>query len=235
MQIVETTACNASFETHDQDRALFQGEFCRRLAAEPKFAGEKLDIGCGGGFPRAFDSIRDLMGVVDGVDPFPEVNDHAGLRNRWHGTFEQADIPTDGYDLAYAYNVVEHIEHAAPFFETLRRVLKPGGVFWALTPHGKHPFCKCVKLVQKLRLKNTAGKHADDYNEYPSYYRLNRVEDIAAAAERAGFEKLETVYIPSVQWDHYFPRPMRFVPHLYDKVRGLKKPNAMLILAYRLE
>lgn len=235
MEIVETTACKDSFEAHDRDRRMFEREFCRRLANEPGFVGDKLDIGCGGAFPKAFETILEQMGVVDGVDPFPVVHGHAGLRNRWHGMFEHADIPSNAYDLAYAYNVVEHIELAKPFFETLRRVLKPGGVFWALTPHGRHPFCRCVKLVQALGLKKSAAKRGEGLNDYPAYYKLNRVEDIAAAAEQAGFTQLQAVYIPGVQWDHYFPKALRFIPHLHDKIRGLKKNKAMLVLAYRLE
>ncbi|MEO0515177.1 MAG: class I SAM-dependent methyltransferase [Planctomycetota bacterium] len=235
MQITESIACVDSFDSHHRDRSMFQKEFCRRLMGEPSFAGAKLDIGCGGDLPEALTPIREQLGVVDGVDPFPEVEGHPLLRNRWHGELEKVDIPSEAYDLAYAYNVVEHIPTAEPFFETVRRVLKPGGVFWALTPHGKHPFAKCVRLVEGLRMKHRVAEANEGVNDYPAYYRLNRLKDIAAAASAAGFTKLEMVYMPCVQWDHYFPKGFKFIPHLHDRILGLKRKNSMLVLAYRLE
>lgn len=214
---------------------MYMRAFVDRLLGESAFAGEKLDIGCGGRLNPCLHPLHEHIGTFDGVDPFPQVNDHPTLRNRWHGTFEDSDIPDNVYDLAFAYNVVEHIQNADTFFAKLRKVLKPGGVFWGITPNGTHPFCMIVKLIQKLGIKKLMARRHEGANEYPAYYRLNRVRDIAAAAGRAGFSRLDAVYIPCLQWDQYFPKPLRFLPHLYDRVLGLKRRHAMLLLAYRLQ
>lgn len=235
MQVSTSTACSATYEAHDRDRAMCEREFRRRLVAEPGFAGEKLDVGCGGNLPQALSDLRDRIGVLDGVDPSDAVRSHPLLRNRWMGTFESANIPSAQYDLAYAYNVMEHIEAAGPFLTTLRRVLKPGGAFWAFTPHALHPFARAVRIIERLGLKHGMAAKNAHLNDYPAYYRLNSKRRIAAAARVAGFSKLEVVYVPCLHWDMYFPTPVRFLPHLYDRLVGVRFRPFMLLLAYRLE
>jgi len=60
--------------------------------------------------------------------------EHPALENRWQGEFETAPIPEQTYDLAIAFNVVEHIKNSRSFIDRVAAILKPGGVFWALTP-----------------------------------------------------------------------------------------------------
>lgn len=235
MQITESIECQVSYGEHDKDRTLFQKAFCERLGKEPQLGGRVLDIGCGPDIPEGLTPLRSRLINLDGVDPSEEVNRHPQLKNRWHGPFETADIPSAAYDLAYAYNVVEHIADPKPFFATLRRVLKPGAAFWALTPHGRHPFCFCVRTVENLNLKKWIASRNEGVNDYPAYYRLNRVKEIARAAEGCGFSRLDVIYIPSVHWDTYFPRPLRFVPRWHDRLLGLKRKGSMLLLAYRLQ
>lgn len=235
MHVTETTACLGSFQDHDRDRTMFMTEFCRRLKLEPGLRGEVLDIGCGGDLAGTMQALNDEMKVYDGVDPSPTVLNHPRLRRRWQGLFEAVDIPSNTYDLAVSSFVVEHIPEADSFFQTLRRVLKPGGVFWALTPQGHHPFCRCVRLVEWLKLKKTIAERQEGVNSYPAYYRLNRRNDIVRSASKAGFTSLDMVFIPSIHWDTYFPRPLRFLPHLHDRVTGLRRKKSMLCLAYRLQ
>lgn len=235
MQITETRLCVDTYAAHKADTSMFQREFCRLLSNEPAFEGPKLDIGCGGQFPPEFGDFNQRMGIVDGVDPFEKVNEHPGLRNRWNAKFEDAQIPEDGYDLAFAYNVMEHVENANSFFNSLRKVLKPGGAFLALTPNGSHPFAKCVRLVQALGLKDRMTADHDGWNDYPAYYRANRKRDIADAAQQAGFTKLDLFYIPCTGWANYFPRRLRWVPALYDRPLGVPRMRSSSLIAYRLE
>src|SRR5438552_3325909 len=154
----------------DRQRDGFQRAFDQFLAAEPGLRGDVLDIGAGAG-PSPFPT--NLPRRIDGVDPSDAVLKHPSLTRRWYGAFETADIPPASYDLALAYNVAEHIEHARPFFQKVRSVLKPGGVFWALTPHGRHPFCKIARAVELLGGKRAIARRAVNVNAYSSYYRLN--------------------------------------------------------------
>ena len=152
--------------------------------------GKVLDIGCGGAFDKMIPLHPRLEKAdLDGVDPSPAVMSHPLLRRRWHAPFEEAAIPEKEYDLAYAFNVVEHIVAPDPFFRQLRRVLKPGGVFWAMTPNGHHPFTWAVRAFQAMGLKQGAASRHPNVNDYPAYYRLNTPRSVAAAAERQGFDR----------------------------------------------
>lgn len=229
------TACRDTFANHDADRSMFQAEFCRRLLAEPGIHGRVIDIGCGPRLPEVLGALEPALNNLDGVDPMPgTASRHPLLKNYWEAPFEDADIPTGSYDLAYAYNVAEHISDPAPFFEKVRSILKPGGVFWALTPHRHHPFARIVRVVERLGLKGHAAERNEGINQYPAYYRLNSAKAVEIAVSQYGFASAELVYIPCLQWDQYFPRSLRWMPHIYDRVAGLHFRRFMLLLAYRL-
>jgi SAM-dependent methyltransferase len=224
-----------SFRHLTVDRSGFQVEFARRLLAEPGLSGRVLDVGCGAQPQPALEEVIRRAGHLDGVDPAPPVGPIGPIHERWIGTLESAHIPHHAYDLAYSYNVVEHVAHAQPFFGKLRQVLKPGGVYWSLTPHGYHPFCSAVRLLELLKLKPLIARHDHGVNPYPSYYRLNRDRDVLRAIRGLGFSSARFVYMPCMQWDRAFPRLARWLPWTYDFVAGTRFKRAMLILAYRLE
>ncbi|HEY7119889.1 MAG TPA: methyltransferase domain-containing protein [Tepidisphaeraceae bacterium] len=217
------------------DRSGYQQAFWERLLAEPGAAGRVLNVGCG---PRPQPGEVELQrraAQFDGVDPSPVVLDYPGLAQRWQGTLECAPVPENAYDLAWAYNVVEHVERARPFFEKVKVLLKRGGVFWALTPHGHHPFCNAVKLLQVLRLKQRIAERDEGINKIPSYYRLNTSSQIQRAIGDLGFASARFYYLPCMQWNRAFPRALRFAPRTYDYLLGARIKRFMLLLAYRLE
>ena len=219
-----------------RDRSGYQGAFWERVLAEPSIDGGRvLGVGCGPGPIATEEQIRARAAVYDGVDPSSAVHRYPGLANRWQGTLESAPITPSAYDFAWAYNVVEHVERARPFFEKLRACLKPGGVFWALTPHGHHPFCTAVKLLQVLTVKQRLAEHNEGVNKIPSYYRLNTSRDVLRAIDGLGFASARFLYMPCMQWDRAFPRFARFAPRTYDYLIGTRFNRYALILAYRLE
>ena len=225
------------FAEQTADRSAFQRQFPAAILAEPQVRGRVLDVGCGHKLQPFFRPIREACAQFDGVDVTPEVWQHPDLDQRWQAPFEQSDVPDAAYDLAYAYNVVEHVPAARPFFEKLRRVLKPGGVFWALTPHAAHPFCWLTRASELVGVKARMARDRPGagWNDYSSYYRLNRPGQILRAVDGLGFESVAFHYIPCVQWDAYFPRPLRWAPHLYDRLLGSKYRPFMQLLAYRLQ
>ncbi len=224
------------------DRSGFQRAFRRALLREGGLKGRALDIGCGGDIPQPLEAVAERCGRLDGVDPAPEVLRHPRLHRRWHGPFEESEIPHAAYDLAYAYNVVEHIPRGRPFFRKVRDILKPGGVFWALTPHARHPFALLARAIEVAGLKQLSrsrsrSSESGEYtvNNYPAYYRLNSRSQVARAVTGLGFASLTIHYYPCMQWDTYFPRCLRWAPHLYDYLLGVRVRPLMQILAYRLQ
>ena len=206
----------------------------QRLLAEPGARGRVLDIGCGGRLYPPMDRILGVCRQLDGVDPSDAVMNHPNLAERWHAPLEAASVPAGAYDMAYASYVLEHLTEPRAFFVKVRAVLRPGGVFWALTPNGTHPFCTATRLVQVLGAKRTIAERADGMNAYPAYYRANTAGAITRAVEGLGFESAAFYYVPSLNWRHYFPRGARWVRAAYDWLLGTRWRYCMLQLACRL-
>ncbi len=223
------------------DRSSFQRAFCARVLGERAFRGAVLDIGCGPALPQALEPLARGYARLDGVDPDATIAAHPYLTRRWVGRLEDTPVPRAEYDLAYAYNVVEHIRDPSPFLAAVHAVLKPGGVFWALTPHGRHPFAYLSRALELSGVKARMGRYLADLhgrptvNDYPAYYRLNSPSPIAKAARAAGFVECACDLWPCVQWDTYFPPILRWLPRGYDVVLGTRFRPFMQILMFRLQ
>lgn len=216
------------------NRSQFQSAFAELVRSRARPGCVVLDVGCGGKRPAFLRPIENIASAIDGVDPSDEVAEHPALRNRWHATLEDADIPDNTYDLAFAYNVVEHITDPVSFLEKIHRVLKPGGRFLALTPHAIHPFARAVRFVEWLSLKQKAAAANDAINDYPAYYRLNSVGSLKRNMP-AGFDLIKAWRLPSRQWDIYFPKVSRVIPWMYDLALGDRVQGLMLLFAFELQ
>jgi SAM-dependent methyltransferase len=226
----------------DRDRAGFQTEFVRLVGDCPQASGRVLDIGCGAEVPAPLRMLARQFGSLDGVDPEPGVAKHPLLQQRWNCTFEKAPIPPGSYDLAYAYNVLEHIASPAPFFGKVCQALKPGGVFWALTPNRSHPFALLSRSIELVGLKGLArqrlGAQTDGkmrVNDYPAYYRCNSPRRVLRALAGLGFSRATFYFHPCLQWDTYFPGALRWAPHAYDFLLGARLAPLMQIFIVRLD
>jgi SAM-dependent methyltransferase len=224
----------------DKDRHSFQRRFVQLLLEAPNFAGRVLDIGCGSELPGALKLITGHYGSLDGVDPSSEVAKHPLLEQRWNAPFESSDVPTNAYDLAYAYNVLEHIVDPVPLFRKVHSVLKPGGVFFGLTPNGSHPFAVLSRSIEVIGLKpyarqkiGQAENGAMAVNDYPAYYRCNTPAAVARAVRGLNFKRVAFYYFPCLQWDTYFPEALRWLPRLDDFCIGTRiKPFMQIFIVY---
>ena len=226
----------------DKDRRSFQRGFVQLLLEALQFRRHVLDIGCGSELPAALKPITGRYGSLDGVDPSPAVARHPLLERRWNAPFESSDVPAEAYDLVYAYNVLEHIADPAPFFRKVHSVLKPGGVFFGLTPNGWHPFALLSRLIEIIGLKSYARQKigrdetgAMAVNDYPAYYRCNTPLTLSRAVRSLNFRQATYYYFPCLQWDTYFPKRLRWTPRLYDFCIGARLRPFMQIFIVRLE
>jgi SAM-dependent methyltransferase len=215
--------------------AVFQAEFRDRVAREQAVLGRVLDIGCSNTLHECLGFMPCVAEQFDGLDPGVEVHSHPHLAQRWQGFFEQVPCPEAAYDMAYAYNVVEHVNAARPFFEKLARVLKPGGVFWALTPHSRHPFAMLSRGIEVVGFKKKFSERLEGVNDYSAYYRLNSRSAVLRAIDGLGFSSADFYYMRAPGWHSgYFPRVLSWVPMLYDQLSN-PIPSLRIILAYRLQ
>jgi SAM-dependent methyltransferase len=170
----------------------------------------------------------------DGIDPIEaEILVHPRLNRRFVGTADAVDLPERYYDTALAYNVAEHVVDGGPFFAAVGRALRPGGDFWLLTPHSRHPFAVLSNTVRLLNFKALYRK-SFRVNSYASYYRINSPKAIVRRLEPDTWARADFWYIPCTKWDGYFPRILRFIPHTYDRLIAGRNGPAMLLLAARL-
>jgi SAM-dependent methyltransferase len=102
-----------------------------------------LEIGCGAGL-MAIELAR-AGRKVTGVDVSQVILDKARARSKGVTgvEFEQVSgvtlpYPNETFDVAYSIEVVEHLHEndALAHFAEVRRVLRPGGRYWFLTPNG---------------------------------------------------------------------------------------------------
>lgn len=214
----------------------YQASIADLVEADRGFRGRMLDVGCGGWIPSCLATAVARADQLDGVDPGPAVLTHPGLTRRWQGEFESSAVPAGAYDAAYAYNVVEHVRDPEGFLHKLAEVLKPGGVFWAVTPNARHPFCLTVRVVERLGLKRAFGAHHPGINDYPAYYRLNTEGSVRRMAAAAGFTAAAFHYFHVPGWENgYCPRGTRWIARLHDATIAACLPSRRLVVAYRLQ
>lgn len=91
-----------------------------------------LDVGCGTGF--ILDLAHDLFQKLDGVDLTPEMLVQVTPRDNLTLALSQAEkmpFADNSFNVVTCYSVLHHIEDLPSVFTEARRVLKPGGIFYA--------------------------------------------------------------------------------------------------------
>ena len=151
-------------------------------------AAQVLDIGCGRG--GLVEQLEHPLAQVVGIDP-----DWLSLReHRLNLTSAVAfsdDLPfaPNSFDVAFASWVLEHLARPFLTFQSVARVLKPGGVFVFITPNGRHPLALLNKTLGQLGalqgrlVAGLYGRSADD--TFATHYRANShaaLEQLAAAS-----------------------------------------------------
>ena len=226
------------FEVHNRQRSAFQILYGDYLSKEAALRGRVLDIGCGHGVNPTLERLVPHLGQLDGVDPFPAVTPPAHLVNRWSCKLEDIPVASETYDMAYSYNVVEHVENIDSFLSKTVDLLKPGGVYWSMSPNARHPFTWATRTAERLGLKRLYQRLLKpNANDYPAYYRLSSDTNILRAIKRYRLpvSRIDFYYLDCVQWDSYFPRPLHAIPHAIDRAFVLRRPKMGFIFIFRLQ
>ncbi|MEM6314218.1 MAG: methyltransferase domain-containing protein [Planctomycetota bacterium] len=229
---VHTLFDDWSYKQINADRTGHQREYGRLICEGRESLGRVLDVGCGRQLHQSCAEVGRLATEYDGVEPLDHIDEHPVVQHKYRGTVEEVDLPPDHYDTAFSFYVVEHVADPVPFLESVWRTLRPGSVFWALTPHGTHPFALASNAVRLLNLKRRYTLRTR--NDYASYYRLNTARSVIRSAEAAGFAEADIWRVPSTSWYSYVPKPARFLATTYDRCLGTRWPPAMLQFIFRL-
>jgi SAM-dependent methyltransferase len=136
--------------------------------------GRLLDIGCGAG--SLLRAARRADWDAEGTDISRPAVEHARSEGFtvFCGELEEARYPEASFDVVTAIEVLEHVPDPRAVLSEIKRVLRPGGLFWGTTPHGRGMSARLLGLrwsvlspPEHLQLFSLAGLrqllHASDF------------------------------------------------------------------------
>jgi SAM-dependent methyltransferase len=156
-----------------------------------------LDLGCGHQIlpswvgadePKLVKKCRSVTGID--LD-FPSL-----VKNRiFSGRVAMADLEKipfadQSFDLVTANMVVEHLGDPLQVLSEVKRVLRPGGRFLYHTPNRQSPALRIAAHTPdgvKKSIVWILERRAEE-DVFPTFYRMNTIEDVAALAEKAGLK-----------------------------------------------
>ena len=146
-----------------------------------------LDLGCG----RGLESMRDYTAVCRhsyGVDPTDAVFENKTIHEPLKGSAYEIPIGDEVLDVVVSQQVLEHIEFPERMFKEVARVLKPGGLFAAMTPNLWYPttVVSAVTPYSFHRWVNSALLSVDEDDTFPTFYRANRLSTLQKLGREAG-------------------------------------------------
>jgi SAM-dependent methyltransferase len=165
------------------DDALFREVVLSHLGPDK----DALDLGAGAGIVSQM-NFRGHARRVCGVDLDSRVTANPYLDEGRVGDVAQLPYAHGTFDLAFADNVLEHLEFPDRVFSEVHRVLKPGGVFLFKTPNKWHYMPTISRLTPHRFhqwVNRWRGRAAVD--TFPTHYLANSQGDVRRVAGRTGF------------------------------------------------
>jgi 2-polyprenyl-3-methyl-5-hydroxy-6-metoxy-1,4-benzoquinol methylase len=100
-------------------------------------SGRLLDVGFGAG--TFLEAGRRAGWSTAGVEVSLPAVEHARANgfDVFHGRMDEASYTAGSFDVVVATEIFEHICDVRPLLQEIARVLRPGGLLWATTPHGR--------------------------------------------------------------------------------------------------
>lgn len=142
------------------------------------------DFGCGGG--ALLDLVkRETGAATHAIEPFAGY--HASLRERGHAVFPDAAAALASgkmspVDLALSFHVIEHVVDPVAYLAEIRRLVRPGGRLFVLTPN----------VDDFLMGADPARMEPFFYRRVHNYYFS--AESLAWTAARAGWRTEREVF-----------------------------------------
>lgn len=137
-----------------------------------------LDVGCGAGaFLSRADKTEWEVEAVEVSRSSVEIVREKGLKV-FHGTLDEANYPDDHFDVVVSIEVIEHIPDPEPVIKEISRILRPGGLFWGTTPHGRGISSKIIGTDWSVICP-------------PSHLQLFSVSGMTEMFKRCGFSEVK--------------------------------------------
>lgn len=166
------------------DDAIFRGRILEYLRSDQRL----LDLGAGAGIVRYMD-FRGKAAHICGVDLDTRVEENPYLDEGRIAAGESIPYEDDRFDVVVSDNVLEHLDRPRQVFAEVRRVLKPGGLFFAKTPNRWHYVAMIARLTPLAFhrwVNRRRGRAGED--TFPTCYRANSRAQLERLGEQVGLE-----------------------------------------------
>lgn len=161
--------------------------FLQMLERHLRPTDQVLELGAGAGLNNHY-ALKGKVRRIVGVDVDPRVRENPLLDEGVEGDVCRLPFADCSFDVAFCIYVLEHIAEPSRFVAEVRRVLKPGGLFLALTPNRHHYVslaARCTPTWFHKWYNARRGRHEAD--TFPTFYRMNSRKELRKQFTAAGF------------------------------------------------
>jgi len=165
-------------------------EFYGRINAVLKDTDSVLDLGAGRGswysldncsYRREIRNIKSKVKYLIGIDIDEAVLENPTTHKNMTMTLDKIPLDSESMDIIVADWVLEHVQNPIQFSSEINRVLKPGGIFCARTPH-KYKYVSLFASLFKNKYHSNILKfiqpEREEQDTFPTAYKLNTLQSI---------------------------------------------------------
>ena len=165
-------------------------EFYGRINAILKKSDSVLDLGAGRGswystdncsYRREIHDLKKKVKYLVGIDIDDAVLENPTTHKNLTMSENKIPLEDNSMDIIFADWVLEHVQNPNKFTSEIDRVLKPGGIFCARTPH-KYKyvslFASLIKNKYHLKLLKYIQPQRKEQDTFPTAYKLNTLQGI---------------------------------------------------------
>ena len=182
-----TPAKNLLGNYHELDGTI---EFYGRINAILKPSDSILDLGAGRGswyfddscsYRKKIRALKSKVKYLVGVDIDNAVLENPTTHKNMIMSGKKIPLEDNSMDIIVADWVLEHVLNPVEFSSEIYRVLKPGGIFCARTPH-KYKYVSLFAILIKNKLHSKVLKFIQpqkkEQDTFPTAYKLNTLKTI---------------------------------------------------------
>ena len=215
--------------------------FARWVAQSTPDRADVLNIGAGRNLSGALIPVRRRARRLVGVDPDAAIWQNPHLDERHEATLEEFAVKHDGeFDVALCVFVLEHVADPQAFSRACARVLRPGGVLFALTVNKYQYFGLATWATTRLHvneplLRRLKGEAVVDSYHFPTEYRMNSPAQCSRHLQQAGFRSVEyRMFDKPDLYAWYLPEPLKPLAPAWSRAAyRLNTPWMMGSLSFR--
>jgi len=159
---------------------------------------DMIDLGCGRGLETAI-SYKELTRHSYGLDISEAVYANSTIHEPLLGSVYDIPLPNGSVDLAVNQELLEHLEFPERMFQEVSRILRPNGIFAAMTPNIWYPsmMVSYVTPYSFHKFVNRVLHNIDARDVFPTWYRANTLGRLKRLGKSAGLDIVQYEYFTS--------------------------------------